>query len=53
MKCEDAIAAAADAMVGFEKKRRPLRSREAVQGLIASGHLQRGLDQQQDEWVWI
>lgn len=51
--CEDAIAAAAGAVGGVEKKRRTQRAREAVQGLIAGGHLQRGLDQQQDEWVWI
>lgn len=51
--CEDAIAEAANAMAGVEKKRRTPRARDAVQGLIKSGHLQRGLDDEQEEWLWL
>ncbi len=51
--CEDAITEAASAMVGVEKKRRTPRARDAVQGLIKSGHLQRGLDDEQEEWLWL
>lgn len=51
--CEDAITEAASAMAGVEKKRRSPRARDAVQGLIKSGHLQRGLDKEQEEWVWL
>lgn len=51
--CEAAIAEAANAMAGVEKKRRTPRARDAVQGLIKSGHLQRGLDDEQEEWLWL
>jgi hypothetical protein len=51
--CEDAIAQAANAMAGVEKKRRTPRARDAVQGLIKSGHLQRGLDDEHEEWLWL
>lgn len=51
--CEDAITEAANAMAGVEKKRRTPRARDAVQGLIKSGHLQRGLDDEQEEWLWL
>jgi hypothetical protein len=40
-------------MAGVEKKRRTPRARDAVQGLIKSGHLQRGLDDEQEEWLWL
>lgn len=53
VRCDDAIAAAANAMAGVDKKRRPQRAREAVQGLISAGHLHRGLDEEQDEWLWL
>lgn len=48
-----AIAEAALALPAVEKKRRAARAREAVQGLIGSGHLRRGLDDNGDEWVWV
>lgn len=50
---EDALAAAADAVVGVETKRRVTRAREALQGLIDGNHLRRGLDHAQREWVWL
>lgn len=49
---EAAIAEAALALPAVEKKRRTARAREAVQGLVSSGHLRRGLDDNGDEWVW-
>lgn len=48
-----AIAEAALALPAVEKKRRAARAREAVQGLVSSGHLRRGLDDNGDEWVWV
>ncbi|WP_292931706.1 AAA family ATPase [Novosphingobium sp. PASSN1] len=53
LRIDDAVTQASTAMVGVEKKRRSSRAREAVQGLISGGHLQRGLDASQDEWVWL
>lgn len=50
---EAAIAEAALALPAVEKKRRTARAREVVQGLVRSGHLRRGLDDNGDEWVWI
>ena len=50
---EAAVAEAALALPAVEKKRRAPRAREAVQGLVSSGHLRRGLDDNGDEWVWI
>jgi hypothetical protein len=50
---EAAIAEAAHALPAVEKKRRTQRAREAVQGLVSSGHLRRGLDDVGDEWVWL
>jgi hypothetical protein len=38
---------------GVEKKRRSPRAREAVQGLVTDGHLKRGLDGEQEEWMWL
>ena len=53
VRYEDAVNEVASALPGMEKKRRPPRAREAVRGLIAGGHLQRGLDDEQDEWLWL
>lgn len=53
MTIEAVIAEAALALSGVEKRRLPVRAREAVQGLISGGHLRRGLDAAQDEWVWV
>ncbi|MBC2653704.1 hypothetical protein H7F50_18970 [Novosphingobium flavum] len=53
LRIDDAVTLASTAMVGVEKRRRAARAREAVQGLIIGGHLQRGLDTSQDEWVWL
>ncbi len=53
LRIDDAVTQASTAMVGVEKKRRSSRAREAVQGLIIGGHLRRGLDASQDEWVWL
>lgn len=53
MIIEAAIAEVAPALVGVQKNRRTTRAREAVQGLIESGHLRRGLDENEDEWVWL
>jgi hypothetical protein len=50
---EDAVDASAGAMVGTEVKRRKPRARDAVQGLVESGHLRRGLDDDGEEWVWL
>jgi hypothetical protein len=50
---DDALAAAGDAVVGVEAKRRVPRAREAMQGLIDGKHLRRGLDGEQEEWVWL
>ena len=50
---EDAVDAAAEAMVGVEVKRRKPRAREAVQGLVESAHLRRGLDNDGEEWLWL
>jgi hypothetical protein len=50
---EDAVDAAAGAMVGMEVKRRKQRAREAVQGLVESAHLRRGLDNDGEEWLWL
>jgi len=50
---DDAVAEAATGLVGVEKKRRVSRAREAVQGLVKGGHLRRGLDAEQVEWVWL
>lgn len=50
---DDAVAAAAQAMVGVEVKRRKPRAREAVQGLVESDHLRRGLDDNGEEWLWL
>lgn len=44
---------AAEAMVGMEVKRRKQRAREAVQGLVESAHLRRGLDNDGEEWLWL
>jgi hypothetical protein len=40
-------------MVGMEVKRRKQRAREAVQGLVESAHLRRGLDNDGEEWLWL
>lgn len=48
-----AIAESALALPAVEKKRRGTRAREVVQGLVSSGHLRRGLDDDGDEWVWV
>lgn len=53
MKLDDAVAVAAASLVGVEKKRRGPRAREAMQGLIEGKHLRRGLDAEQEEWVWL
>lgn len=53
VRCEDAVKEVAGALPGTEKRRRPQRAREAVQGLIIGGHLQRGLDDEQEEWLWL
>lgn len=53
VRCEDAVKEVADALPGIEKRRRAGRAREAVQGLIKGGHLQRGLDDEQEEWLWL
>jgi len=50
---EDAIGAVSGGMAGVEKKRRAPRAREALQGLIAGGHIKRGLDDSEDEWLWL
>ena len=50
---EDAVDAAAVVMIGIEVKRRKPRAREAVQGLVESAHLRRGLDNDGDEWLWL
>lgn len=50
---EDAVDAAAEAMVGIEVKRRKQRAREAVQGLVESAHLRHGLDDDGEEWLWL
>ena len=52
IRYEDAITGVAGDIAGVDKRRRVPRAREAVQGLIIGGHLQRGLDASQDEWVW-
>ena len=50
---DDAVDAAAGAMVGMEVKRRKQRAREAVQGLVEGAHLRRGLDNDGEEWLWL
>ena len=50
---DDAVDASAGAMVGIEVKRRKPRAREAVQGLVESAHLRRGLDDDGEEWLWL
>jgi hypothetical protein len=50
---EEAVKIAADALVGVDKKRRSPRARDALKGLVAGGHLKRGLDGEQEEWVWL
>jgi hypothetical protein len=50
---EDAVDAAVGAMVGMAVKRRKQRAREAVQGLVESAHLRRGLDNDGEEWLWL
>lgn len=50
---EEAVMIAADSLVGVEKKRRTQRARQAMQGLVNGGHLKRGLDGEQEEWVWL
>jgi putative DNA primase/helicase len=53
LRLDEAVKIAADALVGVDKKRRTPRAREAVQGLVIGGHLRRGLDGEQEEWVWL
>ena len=53
LRFEEAVTQSAPELVGVEKKRRAARAREAVQGLISSGHLHRGLDDNEEEWVWL
>lgn len=53
LRFEEAVTQSAPELVGVEKKRRAARAREAVQGLISSGHLHRGLDANEEEWVWL
>ena len=50
---EDAVDAAAVVMIGIEVKRRKQRAREAMQGLVESAHLRRGLDNDGEEWLWL
>ena len=53
IRFEEAVTQSAPELAGVEKKRRAARAREAVQGLVSSGHLHRGLDDNEEEWVWL
>lgn len=50
---DSAVQAVSLSMPGIEKKRRAPRARDALQGLVSGGHLKRGLDAQEEEWLWL
>lgn len=53
MTFDDAIAEVASTLLALDKNRRTNRARRLVQDLVSGGHLQSGVDANQDGWLWL
>lgn len=52
MRVDQAIEVVADSLVTLEKKRRRNRARTLVQSLLGGGHLQTGINSDDESWLW-